>query len=537
MPFDFFKRSTHGFFIRSTVDPSSRARGDKQVLTPFPVFISTNLASYFWNQAEDEWQPTSLFGFTIADATEWLYAADTLWATKMDGLLVAFGDQVVPDPTIKQFLFDEHQSDLETWIGNDPDTLTVNDITINDSSIFYSSGILYQAIIFRIFDSFGSLFVAEWDGSSDTGGWAEIDFSLDHFESAGSVNYSGFVTQLPLNINTQYSPYTYYYTGSGETLKLAAVIGTNPDFDLRTVVQEVPSSSPIINTDSENISNIKRTGKFINAGQGFFWTLDTDGIIYINTSPVVTPSGGKVFSMAAAIFPDESEEMIESLLIGGNYTSIDSVTSKLHEYKGGIFTAKDNGLPTTSRVTSIFYAFGLELHFIEINEPDNNDEFALGVNIDFIANVISYASGLSDSARTSEIVWESDIDGEIGNGGNITVNTLAGGEHQITATYNTLQDNVTIYVDRPVVEITSPSDMSSFTAGDNISFSGTATDGEDGNIASSLSWASNLDGVFGTGASFSYDALSQGIHIITASVTDSSGLEASDSIQVTILRP
>jgi subtilisin len=85
----------------------------------------------------------------------------------------------------------------------------------------------------------------------------------------------------------------------------------------------------------------------------------------------------------------------------------------------------------------------------------------------------------------------------------------------------------------PTVNITSPSDGASFASGASISFSGSASDSEDGNLTSSLVWTSNLDSQIGTGGSFNA-VLSDGTHTITASVTDSGGSSGSDSITVTV---
>jgi hypothetical protein len=85
----------------------------------------------------------------------------------------------------------------------------------------------------------------------------------------------------------------------------------------------------------------------------------------------------------------------------------------------------------------------------------------------------------------------------------------------------------------PAVTIKSPANNASFASGALISFSGTATDDHDGTLTSKLSWSSNKDGVIGSGGSFS-KKLSDGVHIITASVTDSAGKVGSSSVTVKV---
>ena len=85
----------------------------------------------------------------------------------------------------------------------------------------------------------------------------------------------------------------------------------------------------------------------------------------------------------------------------------------------------------------------------------------------------------------------------------------------------------------PVTTIGSPTDGAAFAAGENISFIGSATDPEDGDISASLVWASDLDGPIGTGSSFS-STLSEGIHAVTATATDSAGESGSDSVTVSV---
>lgn len=83
----------------------------------------------------------------------------------------------------------------------------------------------------------------------------------------------------------------------------------------------------------------------------------------------------------------------------------------------------------------------------------------------------------------------------------------------------------------PVVTTSSPSDYSSWTEGSPVMFQGSATDAEDGDLASSLVWISSVDGQIGSGASFQ-KTLSPGNHTITARVTDSKGATAEARLNV-----
>jgi subtilisin family serine protease len=85
----------------------------------------------------------------------------------------------------------------------------------------------------------------------------------------------------------------------------------------------------------------------------------------------------------------------------------------------------------------------------------------------------------------------------------------------------------------PSVSITSPSDGATFDSGASISFAGTASDPEDGDLTASLVWATDLDGQIGTGGSFSV-VLNDGAHTVTATVTDSGGNTSSDTVTVTV---
>lgn len=86
----------------------------------------------------------------------------------------------------------------------------------------------------------------------------------------------------------------------------------------------------------------------------------------------------------------------------------------------------------------------------------------------------------------------------------------------------------------PSVTIGEPANGSNFLEGQTVTFTGSATDPEEGSLTGSLSWSSSRDGLIGSGGSVSSTTLGRGTHTITASVTDGSGASGSDSIEITI---
>ncbi|MGB5620453.1 MAG: hypothetical protein WBM78_26670, partial [Desulfobacterales bacterium] len=76
----------------------------------------------------------------------------------------------------------------------------------------------------------------------------------------------------------------------------------------------------------------------------------------------------------------------------------------------------------------------------------------------------------------------------------------------------------------PVATISSPAGTFLEEEGENIIFSGTGTDVEDGQLNDdALVWTSSIDGPIGTGPTLITSALTPGDHDITFSATDSSG--------------
>jgi hypothetical protein len=93
----------------------------------------------------------------------------------------------------------------------------------------------------------------------------------------------------------------------------------------------------------------------------------------------------------------------------------------------------------------------------------------------------------------------------------------------------------------PVVRMTAPQNNNDiYELGDNITFTGSAIDAEDGGISANIDWSSSKDGHLGTGASINVSSLSLGKHLINATITDRGGItrttEQTATIQVGVVK-
>ena len=170
---------------------------------------------------------------------------------------------------------------------------------------------------------------------------------------------------------------------------------------------------------------------------------------------------------------------------------------------------------------------------VTITAPADGASFSEDLQIDFIA----VATDPEEGDLTDDLTWVSTIDGIFGFGGTVSTSDLSVGAHDITATVTDMDsagetglDTISIEVtagpppdQAPVVSISSPSSGDVFTDDQFVSFVATANDAEDGDLTAEISWESDVDGPIGNGGTFDTDALSIGVHLITASVTDNGG--------------
>jgi hypothetical protein len=179
----------------------------------------------------------------------------------------------------------------------------------------------------------------------------------------------------------------------------------------------------------------------------------------------------------------------------------------------------------------------------QITSPTSNSAFTTNDNIAFAGNGMDSEDGnLSDHS----LAWCSDVDGPIGTGVTFATNTLSVGAHQITLTATDSEGatgtatvaitvNATPANKPPVAQITNPTAGSTFTTEDNITFAGSGSDDEDGDLSGqSLVWRSDVDGQIGTGKTFASDTLSVGTHQIELTATDSDEATGTDRITITV---
>jgi len=192
------------------------------------------------------------------------------------------------------------------------------------------------------------------------------------------------------------------------------------------------------------------------------------------------------------------------------------------------------------------------LHIEYATEPVGNSMPTIGITmpVDGVGidegdalTLVATANDDEDGNISANIAWSSNLQGTLGNGASISA-TLTEGTHTVTAAITdsgglSASDQISVQVamapnTAPTVTISAPADGLSVVEGTALTFTGSASDDEDGDISLGLQWNSNLDGNFATGGTASA-GLSVGVHTITASVSDTGGLPGSQQITVTVI--
>ncbi len=186
---------------------------------------------------------------------------------------------------------------------------------------------------------------------------------------------------------------------------------------------------------------------------------------------------------------------------------------------------------------------------VSITAPSYRQVFASG-------DVIKFDGTSSDPEDgrlgTSQIVWTSDLDGELGRGIPFESSSLSDGAHTITLTGtdnagNTHTTTGFVYVFppsygglnlKPVATIARPGPFDVFPLGQPIVFEGSAIDPEDGLMPEdALRWILVGDGAMGSGSSLTQSDLPVGEHQIWFHAVDAYGAEAVQEVFPWVYEP
>jgi arylsulfatase A-like enzyme len=151
------------------------------------------------------------------------------------------------------------------------------------------------------------------------------------------------------------------------------------------------------------------------------------------------------------------------------------------------------------------------------------------------------ASDPEDGDLSATIAWSSNRDGSLGVGATVTAPLLSAGAHTITARVTdssgtSASATVAVLITNTPPVVTASASATEVNEGEPVTFSGTAADAEDGDLASTLRWTSSRDGLLGVGASIT-ETLSVGLHAITATATDGAGASTTQSLEVRVIDP
>jgi len=178
-----------------------------------------------------------------------------------------------------------------------------------------------------------------------------------------------------------------------------------------------------------------------------------------------------------------------------------------------------------------------------ITSPPDGSSFDEFVSVSFAGS----ATDAEDGALTgTSIVWTSSLDGAFGTGGvSFSKTDLSLGVHTIILTATDSEGATgadSIQVTIAGISITAPVNQGNGAPhtvfeGTGVTFTATATDPEDGPLTgASVVWTSNVDGQIGTGTSFMTSVLTEGMHTVTLTATDSDSNETKETVLV-IVKP
>jgi molybdopterin synthase catalytic subunit len=255
-------------------------------------------------------------------------------------------------------------------------------------------------------------------------------------------------------------------------------------------------------------------------GVGIISTYPTNTYASLSGTSMATPHVAGVVALVYSHFPTWTYTQVRNRVLS---------TTKP--------TASLAGLTVTGGMVDAYNALVDTAPLVAITSPTNGASIVQGSSITFTGS----ATDAQDGDLTSSMTWTDSVMGAIGSGATFSRSDLSVGSHTITASAtdaagHVSSNSVTITVNNtaPTVTISAPANNTTVNQGTSVTFTGTASDAQDGNKTASIVWTSSLNGQIGTGATFSRSDLKAGTHTITAKVTDAGGLSGSATITLIV---
>jgi hypothetical protein len=208
-----------------------------------------------------------------------------------------------------------------------------------------------------------------------------------------------------------------------------------------------------------------------------------------------------------------------------------------------LLTRSDSSDPVVHAIVDALASVRFALpSLINIVEPADGHGVPVGVEVAF--------ESFQHPTPHGEVVWTSDLDGEIGRGDSIATSSLSLGSHRITATAGAFSDAIVVNVGS--IGIVSPVDGQTFVTGAvdasgefvaEVTLRGVAVDAEDGALTgASLVWTDRVNGgapvEIATGETADVLLATVGgsltTHEITLTATDSEGNRQSSTVTVQV---
>jgi len=350
--------------------------------------------------------------------------------------------------------------------------------------------------------------------------------------------------------------------------RLTVVWSSDRDGELATSVPQTDGTTSVTVSDLSTSPHTLRMVVSDEVGA----TCTAEKVVIVTTRPavsIVAPVGDELYYEDHAVVLDgeiiDAEDGPGALLAGwasdvDGVLAVDSdVDSDGHSRAHIVLSAGHHVLTLTgtdadgqtgSDTSAIFVRGPNQIPTCELLSPVDGAGGDEGASVELVGTVDDADIG----PEALEVVWSSDIDGELGastsdSDGAVSMSTgsLTVGTHTISLIVSDevgarCVDNTRYIVGRaPEVSISTPGDGETVNAGETVTFLGLATDSDESAFALHVVWASDRDGTLFEGSPesagltrFTSDALTVGTHTITLTATDTLGLYTSDAHVVTV---